>query len=67
MAKFYVNTLLPLLTWEQGYLLLMLSTTDCFALQVSDIQAEPTINTGCQEKPGLRENRLKTIVILKTV
>lgn len=64
---FYVNTLLPLLTWEQGYLLLLLSTTDCSALGVSDIQAEPTVNTGCKEKSVIRTNRLKRPISLNTV
>lgn len=49
----------PLFTWEQRYLLLSLSTTNGSALEVAEVQAEPTINTACKEKPLIRTNRLK--------
>jgi len=57
----------PLFTWEQEYLLLLLSTTDGSAFQVAEVQAEPTISTAHKEKSLIRTNRLKRPASLKIV
>lgn len=57
----------PLFTGEQEYLLLLLSTTDGSALQVAEVQAEPTINAAHKEKSLIRTNRPKRPASLKIV